>query len=149
KYRPKKVSDTILPERLQKTFQAMVDSSTVPHLLLHGSPGVGKTTIARAMLNELGSDCYMANASSKKERSIGFIDQLEGYCSTVSFAGGRKYVILDEADKLTIDAQDAMRTFLEKVEKNCGFILTCNHAHKLTEAIHSRCTVIEFQFTKD
>jgi DNA polymerase III delta prime subunit len=144
KYRPKKVRDTILPDGLKKTFQQFVDQDNVPNLILSGRAGVGKTTIAKAMLEEMGSDYIVINGSMN-----GNIDTLRveiaNFASSVSFSGGRKYVILDEADYLNAQStQPALRNFMEEFSKNCGFILTCNFKNRIIEPLHSRCSVIEF-----
>jgi len=125
RYRPKKISDTILPIELKTTFQQFVDQKNIPNLLLTGSAGVGKTTVAKAMLEELGCDYIVINGSMN-----GNIDtlrnEIQNFASTVSFAGGRKYVILDEADYLNPNStQPALRNFMEEFSRNCGFILTC------------------------
>lgn len=147
-YRPKKVADCILPEALKKTFQAFVDAGEIPTCTLAGGPGIGKTTVALAMCDELEADSYKINASLN-----GNIDTLRNdilsYASTVSMMGGRKYVILDEADYLNASStQPALRGFIEDFSKNCGFILTCNIKGRLIEALHSRCPVIDFKIPK-
>lgn len=144
RYRPKRVRDTILPDNLKKTFQQFVDQDNVPNLILSGRAGVGKTTIAKAMLEEIGADYIVINGSMN-----GNIDTLRveiaNFASTVSFTGGRKYVILDEADYLNANStQPALRNFMEEFSKNCGFILTCNFKNRIIEPLHSRCSVIEF-----
>lgn len=144
KYRPAKVQDTILPQKLKDTFQQFVDQKNIPNLLLTGRAGVGKTTIAKAMLEEIGADYIIINGSMN-----GNIDTLRtdisNFASTVSFSGGRKYVILDEADYLNPNStQPALRNFMEEFSKNCGFILTCNFKNRIIEPLHSRCSVIEF-----
>ena len=144
KYRPKRVEDTILPSNLKATFQQIVDQDNVPNLILAGRAGVGKTTIAKAMLEEIGADYIVINGSMN-----GNIDTLRveiaNFASTVSFTGGRKYVILDEADYLNANStQPALRNFMEEFSKNCGFILTCNFKNRIIEPLHSRCSVIEF-----
>ena len=145
KYRPKTVQETILPDELKETFQEFVNQNNVPNLLLSGSAGVGKTTIATAMLNEIGSDYIIVNGSMD-----GNIDTLrvriQNFASTVSFAGGRKYVILDEADYLSRLTQPALRNFMEEFSKNCGFILTCNLKDKIIPPLQSRCSGIDFKF---
>jgi DNA polymerase III delta prime subunit len=144
KYRPRKVDETILPKSLKETFQQFVDQDNVPNLLLSGRAGVGKTTIAKAMLESIGADYIVINGSMN-----GNIDTLRieiaNFASSVSFSGGRKYVILDEADYLNANStQPALRNFMEEYSKNCGFILTCNFKNRIIEPLHSRCSVIEF-----
>ena len=148
KYRPKTVSETILTDQLKQTFQQFVDQKNIPNLILTGNAGVGKTTIARAMLEELGCDYIVINGSMN-----GNIDTLRNeimqFASSVSFTGGRKYVILDEADYLNANStQPALRNFMEEFSKNCGFILTCNFINKIIDPLHSRCAVINFQIAK-
>src|SRR6056300_949797 len=149
KYRPKTVSDTILPVDLKKTFQQFVDNKNVPNLLLTGGPGVGKTTIAKAMLEELDCDYIVINGSMN-----GNIDTLRhdimSFASSVSLQGGRKYVILDEADYLNPNStQPALRNFMEEYSKNCGFILTCNFKNRIIDPLHSRCSVIDFKIANE
>lgn len=145
KYRPVKIVDTILPRELKATFQQFVDDGNVPNLLLTGRAGVGKTTVARAMLEELDCDYIVINGSLN-----GNIDTLRNdimnFASSVSLSGGRKYVILDEADYLNANStQPALRNFMEEYSKNCGFILTCNFKNRIIDPLHSRCSVIEFK----
>ena len=147
-YRPKTIADTILPAELKATFQQFVDQKNIPNLLLSGSAGCGKTTVARAMLEELGCDYIIINGSMN-----GNIDTLRNdiqrFASSVSFTGGRKYVILDEADYLNANStQPALRNFMEEFSKNCGFILTCNFKNRIIEPLHSRCSVIDFKISK-
>lgn len=149
KYRPGKISDCVLPDELKSTFQEFVDQGSIPNLLLSGGPGVGKTTVARAMLEQLNADYVVINGSMN-----GNIDTLRNeimqFASTVSFTGGRKYVILDEADYLNPNStQPALRNFMEEFSKNCGFILTCNFKNRIIEPLHSRCSVIEFKIQKN
>jgi DNA polymerase III delta prime subunit len=147
KYRPRKVADCILPEKLKSVFQKFVDDKQIPNLLLSGSSGTGKTTVARAMLEEIGCDYIVINGSLN-----GGIDTLRNdimnFASSVSLTGGRKYVILDEADYLTNSTQPALRNFMEEFSKNCGFILTCNYKDKIIQPLHSRCSVIDFKISK-
>ena len=145
KYRPKTVDDCILPNDLKQTFQTFVDQENVPNLLLSGGPGVGKTSVAKAMLEQLDCDYIIINGSLS-----GNIDTLRNdimqFASSVSFSGGRKYVILDEADYLNPQStQPALRNFMEEFSKNCGFILTCNFKNRIIEPLHSRCSVIDFK----
>jgi DNA polymerase III delta prime subunit len=148
KYRPKTIADTILPEELKATFQQFVDQKNIPNLILSGSAGVGKTTVARAMLEELECDYIVINGSMN-----GNIDTLRNeilnFASSVSLSGGRKYVILDEADYLNANStQPALRNFMEEFSRNCGFILTCNFKNRIIEPLHSRCSVIDFKLSK-
>jgi len=148
KYRPATIQDTILPENLKQTFQEFVNQGNIPNLLLSGSAGCGKTTVARAMLEELGCDYIVINGSLN-----GNIDTLRNeimqFASSVSLMGGRKYVILDEADYLNPNStQPALRNFMEEFSRNCGFILTCNFKNRIIEPLQSRCSVVEFKIKK-
>jgi DNA polymerase III delta prime subunit len=148
KYRPRKVADTILPQQLKDTFQKVVDEGTIPNMLFSGSAGLGKTTIARAICNELDVDYIVINGSEE-----GNIDTLRGkikqFASTVSLSGGYKVVILDEADYLNPQStQPALRGFIEEFSNNCRFILTCNFKNRIIEPLHSRCGVYEFNTSK-
>ena len=149
KYRPKTVQDCVIPSNLKKAFQQFVDNKEVPNLLLCGTAGTGKTSVARAMLEEIGCDYIIINGSMN-----GNIDTLrtdiKNFASTVSFTNSRKYVILDEADYLNANStQPALRNFMEEFSKNCGFILTCNFKNRIIEPLHSRCSVVEFKITKE
>jgi len=148
KYRPKTISDCILPDRLKKPFQEYVNSTEIPNLMLTGSAGVGKTTVARAMCDEIGINHLYINASENRGIDI-LRTTIRGYASTVSLTGGKKVIILDEADYLTPEAQAALRGAIEEFAKNCTFIFTCNFKSKLIEAIHSRCSVIDFALRND
>jgi DNA polymerase III delta prime subunit len=148
KYRPKTIEETILPCDLKATFQQFVDQKNIPNLILAGTAGVGKTTVARAMLEQLGCDYIVINGSMN-----GNIDTLRNeilnFASSVSLSGGRKYVILDEADYLNANStQPALRNFMEEFSRNCGFILTCNFKNRIIEPLHSRCSVIDFKISK-
>ena len=144
KYRPKTVEDCILPEAIKTTFQEYVNRKEIPNLLLSGTAGVGKTTIARALCEEVGCDYIIINGSD--DRGIGTMqNQVKNYATSMSLSGGRKVVILDEADNLTPDAQKALRGMMEEVSSNCSFIFTCNFKTRILDAIHSRCTVIDFK----
>lgn len=149
KYRPTTVKDTILPPKMKATFQKFVDQKNIPTLILTGGPGVGKTTIARAMCEEIGSDYIILN--SQLDATTGALrDEIRTFAATVSMNGGRKYIILDEADYLNAQhTQPALRNFIETYSNNCGFILTCNHINKIIEAIHSRNAVVDFTFDQE
>ena len=149
KYRPQKISECVLPARLKKTFQDIVDSGQCQNLLLAGGPGCGKTTVARALCNEMGNDYIIINCSED-----GNIDTLRtrirNFASTVSFEGNTKVVILDEFDYSNPQStQPALRGFIEEFAKNCRFILTCNYKNRIIEPLHSRCTCIDFKFNSD
>jgi DNA polymerase III delta prime subunit len=145
KYRPKTIDECVLPESIKKTFKQMVHSTEAQNLLLSGGPGCGKTTIARALCNELGADHIVVNCSED-----GNIDTLRtkirNFASTVSLSGGKKVVILDEFDYSNAQStQPALRGFIEEFANNCRFVLTCNFKNRIIEPIHSRCTCIDFR----
>ena len=143
KYRPQTVEDCILPERLKEVFQQYVNQKEIPNLLLAGGAGVGKTTIAKALCNEVGCDFMILNGSD--ENGVDTIRvKIKNYASAISLSGGRKVVILDEADYLTPNAQAILRNAIEEFASNCSFIFTCNYKSKIIEPLHSRCAVIEF-----
>lgn len=147
KYRPQKVADTILPETTKKSFQKFIDSNNIPNLLLAGSPGTGKTTAAKAMLEELGCDYIILNAALN--RGIDTVrSDISTFASSISLAGGRKYIILDEADYLTPDAQASMRNLIETFSKNCGFIFTCNFKNRIIAPLRSRLSEVDFSIEK-
>ncbi len=148
KYRPKTIAETILPPHLKETFQSMVQTGELQNMLFTGTAGLGKTTVAKALCNELGLDYIVINGSEE-----GNIDTLRGkikqFASTVSFSGGYKVVILDEADYLNPQStQPALRGFIEQFSDNCRFILTCNFKNRIIEPLHSRCSVYEFNTSK-
>ena len=150
KYRPRTIDDCILPKLMKDTFSEFVSIGDIPNLLFSGSAGTGKTTVARALCEELGVDYILINGSES-----GNIDTLRNdirnFASGVSFtnSGKRKIVILDEADYLNPQStQPALRGFIEEFSQNCGFILTCNFKNRIIEPIHSRCSVVDFRFTK-
>lgn len=147
KYRPQKVADTILPENTKKAFQKFVDDSNIPNLLLAGSPGTGKTTVAKVMLEELGCDYIILNAALN--RGIDLVrSEITTFASSISLAGGRKYIILDEADYLTPEAQASMRNLIETFSKNCGFIFTCNFKNRIIAPLRSRLSEVDFAIEK-
>jgi len=148
KYRPKTIDECVLPEGIKTTFQQMVDAGEAQNLLLSGSAGCGKTTIAKALCNELDTDYIMINCSED-----GNIDTLRtkirSFASTVSITGGKKIVILDEFDYSNAQStQPALRGFIEEFSDNCRFILTCNFKNRIIEPLHSRCTTINFSVPK-
>jgi replication factor C small subunit len=146
KYRPTKISECILEESTSKIFDGFIKNKEIPHLMLTGSAGVGKTTIAKILCNEIGADFVMINASA--DRGIDTIrNKVTQFASSKSFSSSVKVIILDEADSLTPEAQKAIRGIFEEFYRNCRFILTCNYKNKLIEAIHSRCSVIDFSIT--
>ena len=146
KYRPQKVSECILPEHLKNPFQLIVDDGRIPNLILTGTPGTGKTTVARAMCEEIGADYIILNGSLESGIDTLRVKVME-FATSVSLMGGRKVIIMDEADYLSPNAQAAFRGVIEEVSENCSFIFTCNHLNKIHEAIHSRCAVITFKLT--
>ena len=144
KYRPSKVKDCILPSKLKETFTEFVSNKHIPNIILTGSAGTGKTTIAKAMVEEIGSTWMLINGSEESGIDV-LRTKIKNFASTVSLEGGRKYIILDEADYLNPQStQPALRGFMEEFHKNCGFILTCNYKNRLIPPIHSRCSNIDF-----
>lgn len=144
RYRPTKIDDCILPQSIKNTFKDIINSGDLPNMMFSGTAGVGKTTVARALCNELDLDHIVINGSEE-----GNIDTLRGkikqFASTVSLHGGVKVVILDEADYLNPQStQPALRGFIEEFSRNCRFILTCNFKNRIIEPLHSRCSVYEF-----
>ena len=148
KYRPHKIEDCILPDRLKSVFQEYVTKGDIPNLMLTGTAGCGKTTVAKAMCEEIGVNHLFINSSD--ERGIDTLRiKIKGYASTVSLTGGRKVIILDEADYLTPEAQAGLRGAIEEFSENCSFIFTCNFKARLIDALHSRCSVIDFALKGD
>jgi len=144
KYRPKTIEDCILPERLKKPFQEYVNSNNIPNLLLAGGAGVGKTTVAKAMCEEIGCDYIVINGSDESGIDV-FRTKIKNYASSMSLTGGRKVIIIDEADYLNPNStQPALRNAIEEFASNCSFIFTCNYKNRIIEPLHSRCAVIDF-----
>ena len=146
KYRPKTIEDCILPENIKKTFSEFLNKGEIPNMLLAGPPGVGKTTVAKALCNELGVDYYVINGSDEGR----FLDTVrtnaKNFASTVSLSSESKHkvIIIDEADNTTSDVQLLLRASIEEFQNNCRFIFTCNYKNKIIEPLHSRCAVVEF-----
>ena len=148
KYRPKRISDVILPDSLKNTFIKIIENKEIPNMLFTGSAGLGKTTVAKALCNELELDYLLINGS--EEGNIDTLrNKIKQFASTVSLQGGYKVVILDEADYLNAQStQPALRAFIEEFSNNCRFILTCNFKNRIIEPLHSRCSVYDFNTTK-
>ena len=150
KYRPQTIEDTILPARLKSTFQEFVKNGEIPNLMLCGSAGVGKTTVAKALCNEMGADYIVINGSDEGRLIDTLRTKIKNFASTVSLAGGPKVVILDEADYISAESvQPALRNFIEEFSSNCRFIFTCNYKNRIITPLHSRTTVIDFTMTPD
>ena len=149
KYRPITVDACILPNSLKKSFSEFVKNKHIPNLILSGGPGIGKTTVAKAMVEEIGATWMMVNGSEESGIDV-LRTKIKNFASTVSLEGGRKYIILDEADYLNPQStHPALRGFMEEFHKNCGFILTCNYKNRLIQPLHSRCSVVDFIIPKD
>ena len=143
-YRPKDIESCVLPKNLKDTFTDFVSEGNVPNLILSGTSGVGKTTAAKVILDEMGSTHMMINGSEESGIDV-LRTKIKNFASTVSLHGGRKYIILDEADYLNPQStQPALRGFMEEFHNNCGFILTCNYKNRLIPPLHSRCSVVDF-----
>ena len=149
KYRPKTIEECILPDRIKTLFQQISLEGRIPNMILSGGPGMGKTTVAKALCNEVGCDFLMINGSEESGIDV-LRTKIRGYASTVSFDGKRKVVILDEADYLNPQStQPALRSFIEEFEKHCSFIMTCNYINRIIEPLHSRCQTIDFRINKE
>ena len=150
KYRPTKIEDCILPDEIKTMFQSIVDSGEIPNLLLTGSPGIGKTTVAKALCNQLDCDWLMINGSDEGRMIDTLRTTVVNYASTVSLSGGKKVIVIDEADYMNKDSvQPALRGVIEEFSKNCRFIFTCNFKNRIIPALHSRCSVVDFRISKD
>ena len=150
KYRPTTIDECILPKGIKKTFQDFVERGEIPNMLLSGPPGIGKTTVAKALCNQLGADYYVINGSDEGR----FLDTVrtnaKNFASTVSLTSESKHkvIIIDEADNTTSDVQLLLRASIEEFSKNCRFIFTCNYKNKIIDPLHSRCTVVDFSINK-
>ena len=146
KYRPKTIDECILPESIKKTFSDFLNKGEIPNMLLAGPPGVGKTTVAKALCNELQVDYYVINGSDEGRFLDTVRNNAKNFASTVSLASEAKHkvIIIDEADNTGNDVQLLLRAFIEEFAGNCRFIFTCNYKNKIIEPLHSRCAVVEF-----
>ena len=150
KYRPKTIDECILPEGIKKTFKEFLNTGEIPNLLLSGPPGIGKTTVAKALCSELGADFYVINGSDEGRFLDTVRNQAKNFASTVSLtaSANHKVIIIDEADNTTSDVQLLLRANIETFYKNCRFIFTCNYKNKIIEPLHSRCSVIDFSISR-
>ena len=146
KYRPQTIDDCILPETIKKTFSDFLNRGEIPNMLLSGPPGIGKTTVAKALCKQLGADYYVINGSDEGRFLDTVRNNAKNFASTVSLTSESKHkvIIIDEADNTTPDVQLLLRASIEEFSKNCRFIFTCNYKNKIIEPLHSRCAVVEF-----
>ena len=150
KYRPKTIDECILPDSIKKTFQDFLTAGEIPHMLLSGPPGIGKTTVAKALCNQLGADYYVINGSDEGRFLDTVRNNAKNFASTVSLTSESKHkvIIIDEADNTTSDVQLLLRASIEEFSKNCRFIFTCNYKNKIIDPLHSRCSVVDFSVNK-
>ena len=150
-YRPSKIADCILPENIKKSFQGFVEQGEIPNLLLAGTAGIGKTTVAKALCDEIGASYIVINGSDEGRFLDTVRNRVRQFATTVSLTSGgaHKVVIIDEADNTTSDVQLSLRTAVEEFHNNCRFIFTCNFPNKIIEPLHSRCTVVDFKINGD
>ena len=146
KYRPQQIDECILPDHIKKTFQDFVNQGEIPNMLLSGPPGIGKTTVAKALCKQLGVDYYVINGSDEGRFLDTVRNNAKNFASTVSLTSQSKHkvIIIDEADNTTSDVQLLLRASIEEFSGNCRFIFTCNYKNKIIEPLHSRCSVVEF-----
>ena len=146
KYRPQQIDECILPDHIKKTFQDFVNQGEIPNMLLSGPPGIGKTTVAKALCKQLGVDYYVINGSDEGRFLDTVRNNAKNFASTVSLTSQSKHkvIIIDEADNPTSDVQLLLRASIEEFSGNCRFIFTCNYKNKIIEPLHSRCSVVEF-----
>ena len=150
KYRPTTIDECILPKGIKKTFQDFVERGEIPNMLLSGPPGIGKTTVAKALCNQLGSDYYVINGSDEGRFLDTVRNSAKNFASTVSLTSDSKHkvIIIDEADNTTSDVQLLLRASIEEFSRNCRFIFTCNYKNKIIDPLHSRCSVVDFSVNK-
>ena len=150
KYRPKTIDECILPESIKRTFQDFLVAGEIPNMLLSGPPGIGKTTVAKALCHQLGSDYYVINGSDEGRFLDTVRNSAKNFASTVSLTSDSKHkvIIIDEADNTTSDVQLLLRASIEEFSKNCRFIFTCNYKNKIIDPLHSRCSVVDFSVNK-
>ena len=150
KYRPTTIDECILPKGIKKTFQDFVERGEIPNMLLSGPPGIGKTTVAKALCNQLGSDFYVINGSDEGRFLDTVRNSAKNFASTVSLTSDSKHkvIIIDEADNTTSDVQLLLRASIEEFSKNCRFIFPCNYKNKIIDPLHSRCSVVDFSVNK-
>tara|TARA_B100000035_G_C20936956_1_gene525640 strand:- start:92 stop:1033 length:942 start_codon:yes stop_codon:yes gene_type:complete len=150
-YRPTKIADCILPENIKKSFHGFVEQGEIPNLLLAGTAGIGKTTVAKALCDEIGASYIVINGSDEGRFLDTVRNRVRQFATTVSLTAGgaHKVVIIDEADNTTNDVQLSLRTAVEEFHNNCRFIFTCNFPNKIIEPLHSRCTVVDFKINGD
>ena len=146
KYRPTTIDECILPDSIKKTFKEFLNKGEIPNMLLAGPPGIGKTTVAKALCNELGVDFYVINGSDEGRFLDTVRNNAKNFASTVSLSSEAKHkvIIIDEADNTSNDVQLCLRAFIEEFAGNCRFIFTCNYKNKILEPLHSRCAVVDF-----
>ena len=150
KYRPTTIDECILPKGIKKTFQDFIEKGEIPNMLLSGPPGIGKTTVAKALCNQLGSDFYVINGSDEGRFLDTVRNSAKNFASTVSLTSDSKHkvIIIDEADNTTSDVQLLLRASIEEFSRNCRFIFTCNYKNKIIDPLHSRCSVVDFSVNK-